>query len=407
MFTDRKIAALTKSGRYKDELLRGLYLHVSAGADRPARSWVLRYEYGGRERMMGLGSADEFNLSQARERARDARRLLADHIDPLEAKRTARVAAELAAAKIMSFETAAGLYHEQHSAKWSKKHRAGFISSLRRFAFPIIGHLPVQVIDTPAVLRVIEPHWATKADTAARVRGRIEAVLDWCAARQLRTGDNPASWKTIGKVLPAVTDVAPAKHHAALGYTNVAAFMGELRAVHGVGARALEFIVLTATRTAEALGAQWSEFDLVAATWTIPAERMKGGKEHRVPLAPATLALLQGMPREDDNPHVFVGRMPGSRISDMTLSRSLTALRPDVTTHGFRSCFRDWAAELTSTPNHVVEMALAHTIGNAVEAAYRRGDLYDKRCKLMDAWAAYCSAAPATGADVIPIGRAR
>jgi integrase len=399
--TQRKVETLPP-GRYRDDLLRGLYIHITE----TSRSYILRFERGGRERMMGLGSASEYTLAQARERARAARQILSDGRDPIEVRRSDLAALAQAEASRLTFEDAATKYFDQHAAKWGAEHRAEFLSSLRRFAFPAIGDLEVGAIDTPAVLRAIEPIWATKAETASRLRGRIESVLDWAKARGHRAGDNPAAWSVIGQILPAASEIAPVQHHAALPFAEIAAFMVALRAVEGLGARALELAILTATRSKETLGATWSEIDLDTATWTVPAARMKGGREHRVPLSPAALALLKARPRMPGNEHLFPGRRAGSRISDMTLSRALAAINDGVTVHGFRSAFRDWASELTSVAPHVCEMALAHAIGDKVEAAYRRGDLFDKRRKLMDAWAAYCAAPPPPG-DVIPIGRAR
>jgi integrase len=400
--TQRKAETLGP-GRHRDDLLRGLYLHVTE----TSRSWILRYERDGRERMMGLGSTSEFTLSEARERARSARQQLADGTDPIEARRSALAAAAQAEANRMTFEIAAGRYFDQHAAKWGKQHRSEFLSSLRRYVFKIIGSLEMSAIDTPAVLRAIEPIWTAKSETASRVRGRIENVLDWAKARGHRTGDNPASWDVIGQILPAVSEIAPAQNHAALPFGEIAAFMAELRARDGIGARALEFAILTAARSKEAMGATWDEIGLADATWIIPASRMKAGREHRVPLSPAVIELLQALPREQGNQYLFPGRDPGSRVGVLTLSRTLSALRPDVTVHGMRATFSTWASETTAFASHVIEQALAHKIGNAVEAAYKRGDLYDKRVKLMGAWAAYC-AAPATGAGkVVPIGRGR
>ena len=401
--TQRKVETLGP-GRHRDDLLRGLYLHVTD----TSRSWVLRFERGGKERMMGLGSAAEFTLSEARSRARTARQQLADGIDPIEARRSALAAAEQAEANRMTFEVAACRYHDQHAGKWGKQHRSEFLSSLRRYALKAIGSLEVSAIDVPAVLRVIEPIWNTKSETASRVRARIESVLDWAKARGHRTGDNPASWDVIGQVLPAVSEIAPAQHHVALPFGEIAAFMVELRARDGIGARALEFAILTAARSKEAMGAQWSEIDLTSATWLVPASRMKAGREHRVPLSPAVIELLQALPREPGNQYLFPGRDPGSRVGVLTLSRTLAALRPDagVTVHGMRATFSTWASETTAFASHVIEQALAHKIGNAVEAAYKRGDLFEKRRKLMDAWAAYCAAPPVAG-KVIPIGHGR
>ena len=402
MLTQRKIERLTKAGRYRDGLMPGLYLVVGENG---ARSWVMRYELRGRERMMGLGSVTTFSLREARERARSARQLLVDGIDPLETKRAAKVAAELAAAKNLTFAEAAKRYVIQHEAKWTRSHRDAVIGSLRTYANPIIGNMNVSEIDTAAVLRVMEPHWATTTETIDRVRNRIEAVLDWAAVRGHRTGDNPARWKGhLDQVLPAKSELAPVKHHPAMPYAELPTFMAELRAARGIGCRALEFAILTAARTGEVVGARSSEVDFDAATWVIPAERMKAGREHRVPLSVPAIELLRNLPREPANDYVFIGRKPGIAMSDMGLNRALRTLRSGgVVVHGFRSTFRDWCAEQTAYPSDLIEIALAHFVGNKVEQAYRRGDMLAKRARLMKDWAEFCAApAPAAG-EVVPI----
>ena len=253
--------------------------------------------------------------------------------------------------------------------------------------------MTVSTIDTAAVLRVVEPIWLSKTETANRVRGRIESVLDWATVRGHRSGDNPARWKGhLAGVLPAPGAVARRSHYPALPWAQVAAFMAELRTREGIRARALEFTILTAARTGEVVGARWSEIDLETHTWVIPAARMKSRREHRVPLSPKAIELLSGLHREDGNSHVFIGARTGAGLGNMAMPDVLQQMRRNkVTVHGFRSTFRDWAAEATAHPNHVVEQALAHTIGNAVEAAYRRGDLFEKRRQLMNDWAAFCA----------------
>ena len=272
------------------------------------------------------------------------------------------------------------------------------------YAFPRIGNLPVGEIDTGLVLRCVEPIWADKTETASRVRGRIESVLDWCTVRGYRTGDNPARWKGhLAEVLPAKSKIAKTTHHPALPYGRAAEFVADLRTREGVAARALEFLILTAARTGEVIGARWSEIN--EATWIIPQGRMKGGKQHRVPLSDRAIEILAEVPREDGNEHVFIGPNVGSGgLSKMAMGALLKRMgRTDITVHGFRSCFRDWAAESTSFPNHVIEMALAHAIGNAVEKSYRRGDLFAKRVQLMQAWAAFCSKPAANGETVVQL----
>jgi integrase len=373
----------------------GLYLKVSPGG---GKAWVLRYVIDGRERFMGLGSAGAFNVKAARERARAARRQLADGVDPIQAKQEARGAARAAAAKRITFEQAAAAYASAHEVKWkNRRHREQFLFSLRNDAFPIIGDLEVSVVDTPAVLRVVEPIWQQKTETARRVLRRIEAVLAWCTVRGQRSGDNPARWKGhLKEVLPARGDVAPVKHFAALPYVDAPAFMAELREVDGVAARALEILVYTATRTAEVLGARWDELD--GSTWTIPASRMKTGVEHRVPLSAPALGVLKALPRAGEL--VFAGER--GQLGEMAMLNVLQRLRPDTTVHGLRSSFRTWAAERTSYPRDIAERALAHKVGSKVEQAYERTDLLEKRARLMQDWGRYCST-PAGGGKVVPL----
>jgi integrase len=379
--TAKRVDHLHKPGRHPDG--NGLYLQVTQSG---VKSWVLRYERNGRERMLGLGTLRDFSLKEARERARRARQLLADGVDPIDAKRAQRTVPTL------TFRQAVGAYNTLHEQKWTSR-RPQFLSSLRRYAFPILGDLPLPVIDTPAVLRVVQPIWTTKTETANRVRGRIEAVLDWATVSGHRPkGDNPARWKGhLAMILPAPGAIAKVQHHAALPWGEVAAFMADLRGREGVAARALEFAILTAARTNEVIGVRWSEIDFGAATWTIPAERMKMDREHRIPLSEAALDLLRNLYTEDGNDLIFIGAQAGHGLGDRALAEVLARMgRGDITVHGFRSTFRDWAAEVSHHPNHVVEQALAHAIGNAVERAYRRGDLFAKRRVLMEEWATFC-----------------
>jgi integrase len=391
MLTAKKIRqAIKRPGRHHDG--HGLYLQVTSPTN---ASWVLRYERAGREHMAGLGPLHLIGLREARQRARAARLSLLDGIDPIQAKR-ARV---LAAAKTMTFAEATRGYFTAHGPRWSEKTRQQFSHSLEAYVLPLLGPLPVNAIDVGRVLTAIEPLWATKTVTAARVRSRIEAVLDWATVRGYRAGENPARWKGhLDQVLPARGKV---QHLAALPYAELGEFMTALRATTGTSARALEFAILTAARSGEVTGARWEEIDLAQATWTILAARMKAGREHRVPLSPRAMELLRALPREQDNPFVFIGAVRGRGITNTAMLLLLRRLGRNESVHGFRSAFRDWAAECTSFPNHVVEQALAHTIGNAVEAAYRRGDLFAKRRKLMEAWAVYCDRAPA--GDVVPL----
>ena len=393
-----------RPGRYRDGHIRGLYLQIGPTG---GKSWVLRFERDGRERWLGLGPADTFSLKEARERARAARQLLVDGIDPIDHRKAEKAKLAAAKAKLLIFREATQRYFDQHEGKWrNPKHRAQFLSTLKQYAFPMLGNMAVSAIDTPAVLRAIEPIWMEKTETASRVRGRIESVLDWCTVRGYRTGDNPARWKGhLSEVLPARGQVAKVNHHAAMPFAELPPFMAELRQREGVAARALEFAILTAARTGEVIGAKGDEIDLGEKTWMIPAGRMKGGKEHKVPLSERAIELLRGLPTEDGNGFVFLGPRGGSGLSNMAMTQVLKRMdRGDVTVHGFRSSFRDWASETTNFPNHVVEMALAHVVGDKVEAAYRRGDLLVKRRQLAEAWSKYCTSPPPAGA-VLPMRR--
>ena len=311
----------------------------------------------------------------------------------------------MAKAKLLTFREATQQYFDQHERKWKNaKHRTQFTNTLKQYAFPVLGDMAVADIGTPEVLRAIEPHWHTKTETMSRVRGRIESVLDWAGVRGYRTGDNPARWTGhLSEVLPARGEIKKTVHHPAMPYAELPAFMAELRKREGVAARALEFAILCAARTGEVIGARRDEIPFEDKTWMIPAGRMKGGKEHRVPLSVRALELLRALPAEDGNDFVFIGSRTGTGLSNTTLAQTLKRMnRGDVTAHGFRSTFRDWAGETTNYPNFVVEMALAHAIGDKVEAAYRRGDLLAKRKALMEAWAKYCTSPPPTGA-VVPM----
>jgi integrase len=385
----------------------GLYLQVSHNG----ASWIYRYMIAGRAREMGLGPLALYGLSEARAKALDARKLRHEGIDPIEARRAARMQARLDAAKAVTFSQCAEAYIKAHRAGWrNDKHAAQWEATLATYADPIIGALPVQSIDTSFVMKVIEPLWATRPETASRLRGRVEVVLDWAAARGYRTGENPARWRGhLDKLLPARSKVRKVEHHAALPYAELPGFLVALRDQEGVAARALELTILTAARTGETIGATWGEINWTDNLWTIPEMRMKGGKEHRVPLCDRALTILREMKPADDIPNaaelfVFSGGKPGRPLSNMAFLMLLRRMsRGDLTVHGFRSSFRDWAAERTSFPSEVAEMALAHVVGNKVEAAYRRGDLFDKRRRLMGAWAEFLSKAPAGVARVVPL----
>jgi integrase len=401
--TTKRIAKLKQPGRYGDG--HGLYLQVLSPTN---RSWCFRYDRGGRgERWMGLGALHTIDLKEARERARKARQQLLDGIDPLDARKAERNQRALEAAKAITFEEAAQQYFAQHEQTWTNaKHRKQFLTSLRAHVFPTIGKLPVAEIDTGLVLKCIEPIWYEKTATANRTRGRVESVLDWATVRGYRrAGDNPARWQGhLSEVLPARGQLQKIpKHHAALDFAELPAFMVELRKREGVAARALEFLILNASRTGEILFAVWDEIDFDNQTWTIPASRMKASKEHRMPLSPPAIEILRTLPREEDNRHIFVGARQAG-LSHSAFARLLISMGRAVTAHGFRATFKTWASERTNFANEIVEAALAHTIGSAVERAYRRGTMFDRRRKLMEAWASYCSEAPAAAnAVVVPL----
>jgi integrase len=384
----------------------GLYLQVSANA---AKSWVFRFKEAGKLHEMGLGPVHTIGLAEAREKARECRRLRFDGLDPIEARKAARLQARLDAAKAMTFAACAERYIASHKAGWrNPKHAAQWPATLATYVDPIFGALPVQTIDVGLVMKAVEPIWVVKPETASRVRGRIEAILDWATARGYRAGENPARWRGhLENLLPKRSKVHRVEHHAALPYPEIGAFMVELRQQEGVAARALEFAILTAARTGEAIGARWSEFDLGERLWTVPSERIKAGKEHRVPLSDAALAILEDMRAIRQSDFVFPGGRARRPISNMAMLMLLRRMgRGDLTAHGFRSSFRDWAAERTGFPAEVAEMALAHTVGDKVEAAYRRGDLFQKRRQLMDAWARHCATIKA-GATVVSIAAAK
>jgi integrase len=381
----------------------GLYLRISPTS---SKAWVFRFQLDGKRRDMGLGPFPDISLSEARRRATDHRNQRRDGIDPLEAKAAQRQAQRLASAKGRTFQECAVEFIEKHRAGWrNAKHRQQWENTLATYVYPTLGELAVSAIDTGLVVQVLDPIWTTKPETASRVRGRIEAVLDAATVRGFRQGPNPAQWKgNLAHILPARSRVRKVEHHAALPFDEMPAFLVAVRSRQGMAARALEFAALTAARTGEVLGARWSEIDLAAKVWAVPADRMKAGREHRVPLSDAALDVLERVKplslRTDGMPNPAAPVFPGPRralpMSNMTKLMLLRRMkRDDLTAHGFRSTFSDWAAERTSYPREVVEMALAHAIVNKVEAAYRRGDLFEKRRQLMIDWANFCQMSPA------------
>jgi integrase len=380
----------------------GLYLQVTGTG---GRSWLFRYRFNGKEHRIGLGSAAAVPLKLARQLAAKARQLRATGVDPLAEKREQRSESLVAEAKVTTFKECAENYITAHEASWKNpKHRQQWRSTLEQYVYPIIGALPVQAVDTGMVLKALEPIWQAKTETASRIRGRIESILDYAKARGYRDGDNPARWRGhLDMLLARPAKIAPHEHHVALPYNEIAAFMDELRRRNSTSARCLEFLILTAARTGEAIGATWNEIDLAAKVWTVPGKRMKGGREHRVPLSDRAVTILHDMQGRCESEYVFPGRYGG--MSNMALLAMLRGMGRALTAHGFRSTFRDWAAESTNFPSEVAEMARAHAIENKVEAAYRRGDLFEKRRRLMQAWADYCARSAQYGDKVVSIGR--
>jgi integrase len=375
----------------------GLYLQITPAG---VKSWLFRYMRQGKARGMGLGPLHTVNLAEARGKALTCRKLLLDGNDPLEAKRHHRAALALSDAKSLTFEQSATNYIAAHKAGWkNEKHAAQWTSTLETYAYPTFGTLPVAAIDTGLVMKVLEPIWTTKTETATRVRGRMESVLDWATVRGYREGENPARWKGhLDHLLPKRSKVKKVQHHPALAYAEAPAFLAELRSQEGVAARALEFLILTACRTNEVIGAHWSEFDFTEKTWTIPAERMKAGKEHRVPLSQRALALIKELRKQVQGDYVFPGLLPKKPLSNMAMLELLKRMeRQALTVHGFRSTFRDWVGETTHYPREVAEAALAHTIKDKAEAAYARGDLFAKRRHMFDDWAKYLATTPRRG----------
>lgn len=403
--TARGVSALKEPGRHSDG--DGLYVQISKAG---ARSWLFLFKRDGKQREMGLGSLKNVGLAEAREKAAEARKVLARGEDPIDARR----AAEAASASLKALPTfgsfaddfvkgiAPGFRNEKHVAQWRSTLSDAYVKTLR----------PIRIdeVATDDVLAVLSPIWLAKNETASRLRGRIERVLDAARARGLRSGENPARWKGhLDALLPKASGTERG-HHAAMPYADVPAFVERLRRVSGISARALEFTILTAARSGETRGATWSEFDLDGKLWTVPATRMKAGREHRVPLSERAIAILREvMPlRRSDDPAilVFPGAKLGKPLSVMSFDMTLRRLGADCTTHGFRSAFRDWVGEETVFPREVAESALAHVVGDAVERAYRRGDALEKRRALMAAWSQFVEPG-VEPAKVVPLRRGR
>lgn len=383
------VRKLSKPGLHAVGGLPGLCLQIT---ERGARTWILRTIVGGKRCEIGLGGYAELALGDARERARELRSHIRAGGNPIAERAAARAETRRMVAQL-SFAEAARRWHaaKRHEYR-NAKHADQVVATLGAYAFPVIGSLPVADISVNDVIRVLKPIWTTKTETASRLRGRIESVLSWATVSGHRSGDNPARWRNnLDAILSTPGRIAPIRHQPALLYRAMPEFYARLATMEGMGARAVAFLALTATRSGEVRGARWSEIDREAAIWTIPAARMKAKREHRVPLSAATIQLLDIIPRLADCEYVFPSSRNGP-LSDMTLSAVMRRMEVDAVPHGLRSTFRDWAAETGTFEHDVVEMALAHTITNKVEAAYRRGDLLAKRRELMDAWAHFCLA---------------
>jgi integrase len=400
--TALEVAKIVNPGTHRID--DGLYLQIRGGT----RSWLHRFQFDGRPRWSGLGSAADVTLAQARAKRDDERALIRSGVDPVAARRVEKAEAAVAQAKAVTFRECAEAYIAAHEGTWSNAvYRGQWSSTLEDYVYPVAGAIPVKDIDTALAMRMLEPIWPRIPWTAAQVRSRCERILDWAKAREYRSGENPFRWRGhLNMLLPKISKLAPKKHHAALPYERIGEFMAELRAREGFAVRALEFTILTAARSGEVLGATWTEFGTIrqnSAVWIVPAARMKNRQEHRVPLCARAVEVLDEMAAvRGTTEFVFQGR--GGRLSDMAMLKLMERhLKSEFTVHGFRSSFRDWAAECTNYPREVVEKALAHTIGDETERAYQRGDLLEKRRRLMDAWADYCARPAVEMGEVIPL----
>lgn len=395
--TVKSVQNLKEAGKYLDG--SGLYLQITKAG---VKSWIYRFDLNKKRREMGLGGVEILTLSEAREACAESRKLLKQGIDPIEHRNAQKAAEDLAKeeAKLresqneyesITFKQCADEYIGKKEAEWGNaKHRQQWRNTLRDYVHPHVGHIRVGEVDRSAVLECLNPIWTTKTETATRVRQRIESIIDYAKAMDYRTGDNPAAWKgCLEPILPKPSKLKKTEHHKALPYDQISSFISELKGQEGMGALALQFTILTATRTSEVLNAEWSEIDLAKKLWIIPKERMKAGIEHRVALSSQAISLLESVPKLND--YVFAGLKEGKPLSNLAMTMVLRRMeRTDITVHGFRSTFRDWIAEQTHYPARVAETALAHQLKDGAEKAYQRGDLIKKRFEMMEAWAAYC-----------------
>lgn len=382
-----EVSRLKAPGLVAVGVVPGLQLQIAATG---ARSWILRIKVGDRRRDMGLGAFPGVTLAQAREKAREARHLVDLGQDPVLERNRTRSKLLATQASAITFESAARKLIDAKSAEWSNpKHVAQWTTTLETYVYPVIGKVHVTDVQQAHIMQVLEPIWTVKTETASRVRGRIENVLDWARARGYRTGDNPARWRGhLDKLLATPSKISKVKHYKAVPIDSASDFYSALTLCAGTAARALEFTLLTAARSGEVRGATWGEIDTVTGVWTVPAARMKGKKEHRVPLSKAAIKILRDAPRMAGNDYIFAAPR-GGKLSDMSLTAVMRRMKSDCVPHGLRSTFRDWAAERTAYPRELAEMALAHALDNKVEAAYRRGDLLEKRRAMMEEWSAF------------------
>lgn len=384
-----QVKRITKPGLFAVGGVAGLHLQVKTTG---ARSWILRAKVGDKRRDIGLGGYPDVSLALARESARAARALIRQGVDPVEDRKARQQSLRVAQAKQLTFEQAAIRCHQTKVPEFRNvKHRADWISSLERYAYPAIGDLPVAAVELPHIVSALEPIWKTKTETATRVRQRIEAVLGWATVSGFRTGDNPARWKgNLEHALPNPSKIREIRHFPALPWHEVGTFMTELRMRDGVSARALEFLILTASRSGEVRLATWEEMDLDSAIWTIPGNRMKAGRTHRVPLSDPAIEILKSIPRFEGSSFVFTSPRGGT-LSDMSISSVCRRMKINAVPHGFRSTFKDWARSSTAYADEVSELALAHVSSDATRAAYARDELVAKRSRLMSDWAKFCS----------------
>jgi integrase len=401
--TSIQVKRLKKPGLHAVGGVSGLLLQVTD----TSKSWILRTMVGKRRPDIGLGGYPDVTLAQAREKAREFKEQIRKGIDPVAERKAARNALKSLQAKTITFDEAARRCHAAKSPEFRNiKHRQQWLNTITRYASPVIGFLPVNEIQLPHIMQVLEPVWHTKTETASRLRQRIEAVLTWATVSGFRSGDNPARWQgNLKELLPAARKIKKVQHHAALPWQDTGSFMAELRKREGLGARALEFAILTAARSGEVRGMTWDEVDLSAKVWTVPEQRIKAGKAHKIPLSSEAVKLLKALPKFIDSAHVFPASR-GGQLSDMALTSVLRRMEVDATVHGFRSTFKDWARNCTAYPDEVSELALAHVNSDATRAAYARDELLAKRTRLMKDWSKFCGSVKKSG-KVVHIRRGR